>query len=175
MLGVLLLLAKSLDTILERWSGAPKASEEARVLFNEAARAMLNDHSFGIGINMYSHVLEHGGYADRLGMAPVDRSGVAHHIYWLTAAELGYVGLAAYALLLIAVLVLAIKAARARDVRGDIALGIAAGLFVTYVHGTSEWILRQTAMSYAFWTAAAMVAAFLSAGRASRTANRKEL
>ena len=34
---------------------------------------------------------------------PGDRNGIAHHIYWLTAAELGYGGVAAYVLLLVVV------------------------------------------------------------------------
>jgi O-antigen ligase len=160
MLGGLLALAKSIDTLIERFTSAPPASEEARALFNRAAAAMLDDNPlFGVGINMYSHVLEHGGYADRFELPRVDRNGVAHHIYWLTAAELGYVGLVAYAALLLVILVTAVRIARTRGIRGDIALGIAAGLFVTYVQGTAEWIARQTAMSYCFWIFAAMLSA----------------
>jgi hypothetical protein len=160
MVGGLVVLAKSLDSIIERFTSAPAASVEARDKFTMAAEAMAMENPFtGIGINMFSHVLEHGGYADRFELASVDRNGIAHHIYWLTAAELGYIGLAAYVLLLAAVLWMAVRLARSRGVRGDIALGMAAGLFVTYVQGTAEWIARQTPMSYGFWLFAGALSA----------------
>jgi hypothetical protein len=162
MAGALLLLFKSLDTILDRFANAPKSSEEARVLFNRAAEAMANEHSLGVGLNMFSQVLDVAGYADRFELPPIDRNGVAHHIYWLTAAELGYIGLAAYVVLLAAVLVTAFKAARAPGARGDIGLGITAGLVVMYIQGTAEWIARQAQMSYAFWMVAAMAAAIVA-------------
>lgn len=162
MVGGVALLVKSIDTILARFDNAPKASEEARVLFNMAAEAMAKDHALGIGINMYSHVLEHGGYADRFELATMDRNGIAHHIYWLTAAELGYAGLAAYLLMLAVIIVAAMRAATIRDIRGDIALGITAGLAVTYIQGTAEWVARQTRMSYAFWLLAALVSGLLA-------------
>jgi len=161
MVGGLIGLAKSLDSIIERFTNAPAASEEARDKFNLAAEAMVRDNPFtGVGINMFSHVLEHGGYAEQFELASVDKNGIAHHIYWLTAAELGYIGLAAYLLLLGAVLWMAVRLARSRGVRGDVALGMAAGLFVTYVQGTAEWIARQTAMSYGFWLFAGTLSAF---------------
>ncbi|HZF53832.1 MAG TPA: O-antigen ligase family protein [Polyangiaceae bacterium] len=169
MVGGLIGLAKSIDSILDRFANAPAASEEARDKFNLAAQAMVKDHPFtGIGINMFSHVLDHGGYADQFELPAVDRNGIAHHIYWLTAAELGYIGLAAYLLLLGAVLWMAVRLARARGVRGEIALGMAAGLFVTYVQGTAEWIARQTAMSYGFWLFAGMLAALTAKEVATR-------
>jgi hypothetical protein len=173
MVGGLIGLAKSIDSILERFSSAPAASVEARDKFNHAAEAMARDNPFtGVGINMFSHVLEHGGYADQFELASVDRNGIAHHIYWLTAAELGYIGLAAYVLLLASVLWMAVRLARSRGVRGDIALGMAAGLFVTYVQGTAEWIARQTPMSYGFWLFAGALSA-LTATEMARARSEK--
>ena len=166
--GGLLAFAKSAETIIKRFTEAPKESEEARHLFNLAAKEMASEHPFGIGINMYSWVLEHGGYAARLGIDPGDKNGIAHHIYWLTAAETGYFGLVAYALLLAAVLWRAVSAARQPGVRGEIALGISVGLVITYLQGTAEWIARQTTMAYCFWMLAAMVAA-LDAARPRAT------
>ena len=153
-------LAKGWDTLVARFLTAPSQSEEARVLFNQAARAMLRDHPFGIGINQYSWVLEAGGYADRVGLADVDRNGIAHHVYWLTAAETGYFGLGAYLLTLLAPLVVAVRlAARAKGLEGDVALGCAVALGVTAAQGTAEWVARQSAMSYLFWLVAGLVAA----------------
>jgi hypothetical protein len=36
-----------------------------------------------------------------------------------------------------------------------------AGLTVTYLQGTAEWIARQTTMSYCFWLFAAIACALL--------------
>lgn len=159
-------LAKSADTIVDRFLNAPKESEEARHLFNQAAEMMADDHVFGVGINMYSHVLDKGGYADVLGIYEGDRSGIAHHIYWLTAAELGYFGLATFILLLAAVWVTAARSGRLPGVRGDVAIGLVAGLSVTYVQGVAEWIMRQTNFSYVFWLFAALAVSFRSSGPA---------
>lgn len=156
-------LLKSLDTIIQRFLLAPKESELARKLFNQAAKAMADEHPFGVGINMYSFVLDHGGYADRLNIEPGDRNGIAHHIYWLTAAEVGYVGVAAYALILLSALLSALRLARVKGVEGEVGVGIAAGLVVTYTQGFAEWIARQTTMAYAFWGLAAVASGRLLA------------
>ena len=153
-----LVLAKSADTIYKRFTEAPKESMEARHMFNHAAKHMADEHTFGVGINMFSRVLDKGGYADRVGLPPVDRNGLAHHIYWLTSAELGYGGAAAFILLLLAIHFDAIRATKLKGVRGDIALGVVAGLTVTHLQGTAEWIMRQTGFGYAFWTYAAITA-----------------
>ena len=163
-----LAIAKSADTIIKRFTEAPKESELARKLFNKAAEMMADDHTFGVGINMYSFVLDTKGYADRVHADAGDRNGIAHHIYWLTAAEIGYVGLLTYLILLAAVLYQAVRASRRRDLRGDVALGISAGLVVTYLQGTAEWIARQTTMSYAFWMYAALAVAFVRAPQGPR-------
>jgi O-Antigen ligase len=155
-------VGKSIDTIIKRFTEAPKESELARKLFNMAARAMAEDYPFGVGINMYSYVLDHNGYADRFGVDPGDRTGIAHHIYWLTAAETGYFGAGCYILVLASVIVSAVRLVKERGVQGEIAVGIMAGLVVTYMQGTAEWIARQTPMSYCFWLFAAMISAFLA-------------
>jgi hypothetical protein len=166
--GGALALLKSMDTIINRFVNAPKESELARKLFNQAAKAMADEHPFGIGINMYSYMLDRGGYADRFGIEPGDRNGIAHHIYWLTSAELGYVGVTAYVLVLLTVFFSALRLATRKGVEGEMGVGIMAGLGVTYLQGFAEWIARQTTMSYAFWGLAAVVAARLRASRPPR-------
>jgi hypothetical protein len=160
--GGLLASLKSFETVYKRFAEAPKESEIARDLFNTAASAMASDHPFGVGINLYSYALEHDGYAERFNIEAGDRAGIAHHMYWLTAAEAGYIGLACYLLLLASVLVGAARLVRDRGPMGEISVGILAGLTVTYTQGMAEWILRQTPMSYCFWLFAAMVSAFLA-------------
>jgi hypothetical protein len=158
-LGGAIAVAKAASTIIDRFLHAPKESEQARVLFNLAAKAMANDHTFGVGINMYSWTLGHDGYAARFAIDPGDRTGIAHHIYWLTAAETGYVGVTTYILLLAAVILTAARSMRLKDGRGDIAVGLVAGFAVTYIQGTAEWIARQTNQSYVFWILAAVAVA----------------
>lgn len=146
------------DAIIDRVQRAPKESAEAREHFNEAAGLMLRDHPLtGIGINQYSHVLSSDGYADEVGVLEVDRHGVAHHIYWLTLAELGFPGLILFLALLAGPLWVAAKGAiRLRDVRADVLLGITVGLAISYAQGSTEWVFRQTEVSYLFFMLAAL-------------------
>lgn len=171
-LGGLILLGKSGDTIVERFATAPAASVQARDRFEAAAKAMLADHPLGIGLNQYSHVLENGGYADRFGMPPGDRDGLAHQIYWLTAAELGWLGMFAYLWLIVMPWWVAARGALRfkGDLRGDILLGCAAGMTVMHIHGTAEWIARQTSMMYLFWTVAGLAVAMYRGAQRSEEA-----
>lgn len=163
--AAVLVLARSIDTIIERFTTAPKESEQARILFNRAAKMMADEHPFGVGINMYSYVLDHGGYADRLNIEPGDRNGIAHHIYWLTAAELGYIGAIAYVLVVASVMISTIRLAMRGGLRGDLGVGFTLGLTTMTLQGTAEWIARQTPMAYAFWTFAAMASALRATDR----------
>jgi hypothetical protein len=155
----LVVLIKAWSSLVSRFLHAPRESELARVLFNDAAKAMLHDHPFGVGINQYSYVLSHLGYADRLGIPALDRDGIAHHIYWLTAAETGYVGAIAFAILMMAPMILAVVGARRHKgtIRADVLIGCFAGLAAMSIQGTAEWIARQSPMSYLFWIVAGIV------------------
>lgn len=161
LVAVTALLAVSLDSILDRFAQAPKTSAEARDHFNDAAALMLGDHPLlGIGINQYSHVLSSAGYADAVGVLQVDRHGVAHHLYWLTLAELGILGFLAYLSLLLPPMFRAVAPVFDRrlrsDVRADVLLGLAVGFLVTHIQGFAEWVLRQSEMSQLFWIAIAI-------------------
>jgi hypothetical protein len=147
-------------TIVERFDSAPEGSARARERWVEIAAAMVHDHPLGIGINQFSHVSVADGYADRYGSRPGDRDGLAHHVYWLTAAELGPHGLIAYLVLLAMPLLSAFRGAASSkgDVRGDVLLGCGVGLGVMYLQGLFEWAARQTALTYLFFMFAALVA-----------------
>lgn len=150
--GAAAVLAKSFDTIVRRFESAPESSAGAREKFELVAQMMLSEHPMGVGLNMYSWEIR-TDYGPRLGL-PESEAGVAHHIYWLTVAECGYLGLFAYVLLLAVVFVPSVRAlfAARRDFRGQLAMGCVAGLFVMYLQGSLEWIARQTVQSYLFWT-----------------------
>jgi hypothetical protein len=170
-LAALLLLGKSADSIIDRFVTAPESSVESRDRFEAAAEAMVDDSFFGIGLNQYSHVLDYGGYADRFEMPLIDRDGLCHHIYWLTAAELGWLGLIAYLWLIAAPFWTAVRGAfRFKDdVRGDVLLGCAAGMATMHVHGLAEWIARQSSIVYIFWTVVGLTAAMSRQAEAARS------
>jgi O-antigen ligase len=168
--GIGIVLIKALDTIIERFTMAAASSEEARHHFEAAAKLMLAEHPLGIGVNAFSFVLDKHGYADRANVDFGDRDGIVHNIYWLTAAETGYFGIVAYAALLGVPLFVALRCVMKHrdDVRGDVLLGIAGGLIVTYVQGKAEWIARQTTMSYLFFLMIALIAALRTQLEAKR-------
>jgi O-antigen ligase len=170
-MGATVVLLRALDTIIERFTEAPEASAHGRDLFELAAQSMLRDHPGGVGINQFSHVLSRGGYADRIGIPPIDRDGIVHNIYWLTAAETGYLGIVAYVALLAWPLLVALRALRrTRDsVEADILAGAAVALLLTCAQGTLEWIARQTAMSYLFYFVIAIIAAMATRTSAARS------
>lgn len=156
-MAVAAVLVKSWDTIVERFGSAPDASAEARKLFEEAARRMLHDHPLGVGINQFSHVLDER-YADQVGLPAVDRDGLVHNVYWLTAAEMGWLGIVAFVVFVAAPVLLAARAAvKDRSIRGDVMMGLGVGLLVTLLQGKLEWSLRTTQLSYLLWTVAGLV------------------
>jgi O-antigen ligase len=154
-------LGRAWDSIIDRFVNAPRESAEIRVRFEAAARLMAYENPLGVGINQFSRVLEHGGYAERVGITGYDASAIVHNIYWLTAAEVGWAGLIAYLMVLLHPLFQALwHGLRARhDVRGDVLIGLGIGLCLLYFQGKLEWALRQTAPSYLFWNVVGLVAA----------------
>ncbi len=156
----LLGMIKASDTIIQRFELAPESSGEARSYFNAAAQAIANSHPVGCGLNHYSHTIgkpEYQPYFER----GADRSGVCHHIYWLTAAETGYVGLAAFLLFLASFYRVAWRLTRARPPSdfNALGMGILAGLTALHLHGFLEWILRQGPIWLIFFTISGLLLA----------------
>lgn len=152
------LLAVSFGSIARRFETAPEVSAIGREIYQDEASLMLHDHPLGVGINQWSWVSTHMGYGERAGLLPMDVGGIAHHIYWLTLAELGYAGFVAFMLLLLAPLRHALPAVwrRKDDIRGDVLAGVCVGLLVTDIHGTLEWAWRQTQVGYLYWSVMAL-------------------
>lgn len=173
------LIIRAGDTIFERFRSASAVSAEDRLRFNEAASLMLREHRFGVGMNQYSLVLARGGYFARVGLdhdvsgqPDGDRfAGIAHNIYWLTLAEMGYLGLFSLFLVLFGPLWLAFRRGwRARGTpTGDLLLALAIGLAGLHATGLLEWVWRQTALSYLFWMVAGMIAALARHVTSSRS------
>lgn len=166
--GAAAVMVKSYDTIVERFTKAPAASEEARELFEHAASAMVRDHAAGIGINQFSYVLDLS-YADAVGLPSVDRNGIVHNVYWLTTAEMGYLGIFCFILLFTAPILYGVRTAlRNKGPIGDVSLGLSVGMAVTLMQGKLEWSLRTTQLSYLYWILAGLVFA-LGARESRRT------
>lgn len=164
-------LIKAMDSLVDRFSNAPDASRHARDLFEASAHAMLDEHPLGIGLNQFSYVQAHDGYADRFEIPEIDRDGIVHNIYRLTGAELGYLGLWSFELMLATPLVLALLTLRRhwkrKDPRVDLMLGLAASLTVTYLHSTLEWAMRITPIAQVLWLGFGFVAGLATSLRDS--------
>ena len=143
--------AKAADTVLERFRSAPKASEEARHEFNLAAEMMAHDRFTGVGLNNFSYVLtkETCYNSHIVVMANEEQSGVAHHIYLLTAAETGWFGLALSVVVLGRFWILAFAQGwKGRSLSSTLLFGIAAGLAAVHLLGFLEWALRISPVCY---------------------------
>jgi O-antigen ligase len=171
---VVAILYKAGDTIATRFATAPSSSAAERLHFNDAAALMLLENPLGIGINNYSLVVTDGDYWSRTAgpagddgfrqedtpVPGVHYGGIAHHIYWLTAAEMGYAGIACFVALLAAPVYTAFRygfKAR-RNPRGDLLVGLGAGMLAFHAQGLLEWAFRQTDLSYLYWLTVGVVA-----------------
>ncbi len=149
-LGVMAGGIKASDTLIDRFINAPIRSGETREEFNVCAQKMAADMFWGAGLNNFSHMIGKTKYArwapPALDGGPGTDDGVAHHIYWLTAAELGYPGLVIYLCLIVAVqfrCILIYFQSRDSFLRA-FAVGCFIGLFSLHLQGLLEWIMRQT-------------------------------
>ena len=163
--------AMAADTIIRRFQEAPESSEEARKEFNAAARDMARDHALGVGLNNFSRALtENESYhAHLVVMKSEEQGGVAHHIYLLTAAEMGWSALAVFLLVLGRFLVIpAWTGLRTPGFDGGLQIAFALGMMALHTQGLLEWGFRVTPIVYQFLilAAAAMAHAASCAGKA---------
>jgi O-antigen ligase len=141
-----LFAASSLQQRFQQHEGSGlRLSEEdsERIRYKEAASEILADHPMGIGANHFTYVANVGGYFTRVGEVwGLGRSSNVHNIYWLVAAETGYIGLVAFVAFILAPLIAALRCGlRHRgDPRGDLLLGLGCSLLVVYIHSFEEWI-----------------------------------
>ncbi len=170
--------------IIKRFKTAPKESAETRDYFNNAATIMANDHFFGVGLNSYSWMLKNvekyywavypdkwEEFEDRGDFIGADdfrwsvhgqsRLGTCHHIYLLMAAEIGWIGMWVFIILIIRFYIRNIYFFfRANDwYYKSIALGMLAGLATLHLQGMLEWIFRQTQVFYLFFTVSGLLTA----------------
>jgi hypothetical protein len=135
---------------------------DERAILMHAGEMMLSDNPNGVGANNFVLVANLKGYEDRAGTAfrTESRSALIHNIYWLAAAETGYIGLVALLLLLIRPMIVAFRCSwrNRRDRRGDLLLGFATALLVFYVHSYYEWTFFSDQVQYLFAMTVGMIA-----------------
>lgn len=160
----------AMDTVIERFASAPKESEEARNEFNQAARMMMADRVFGVGLNNFSEVLTNVEHyrAHIKVMKNEEQAGVAHHIYLLTAAEMGRIGLAVYLVIIFRFLWMALRGSLARrSVEGGLLFGLFLGGTALHLVGLMEWALRITPPAYMFAVTCALASSWSIQNRAA--------
>lgn len=144
---------KASDSLIDRFERAPVESALARAEFNAAAWEMGKARLFGVGINAYSEALTRDArFRDNLVLMTYEpQAGVVHNIYLLTLAELGWPGLAAFLLVIVRFLWIAVVAAvRARPEGSAMALAAVAGMLTVHAGGLLEWVLRSTPVLYEY-------------------------
>lgn len=148
-LASLPLLSFLLPPIINRFLTAPKESAEARDTFNEVAAEVGGRNFFGVGLNNYSFVGS-TEFTEILGVK--DAGGLAHHIYWLSYAELGILGPVLWAMMMAGFIFNIGKTIQRRkhDFEGVLGLGIMVGLIIAMFVGTLEWMFRQTQMTLTY-------------------------
>jgi len=136
------------SSLQQRFSGEPglglSEEDSERVMFKKAAAQMLADHPMGVGANHFTVVANLGGYFTRAGeLWGSGRASNVHNVYWLVAAETGYIGLIGFVAFLLPPLIAALRCGvrHLGDPRGDLLLGLGCALLVVYIHSFEEWIL----------------------------------
>ena len=173
LLGMLLASLKTAPRIIERFLNAPPSSEAARDEFNHAASMMTSDHTFGVGLNQFSHVLTVSPrYNEHITvMANEEQAGVCHHIYWLTAAELGVPGLALFLLVIARFWRPAFWGFwRGRTLEAMLLGGFAMGHLALHVAGLLEWAFRITPVMIQYALSCGIIVALYDRVRAARAA-----
>jgi O-antigen ligase len=135
---------------------------DERAAFEKAAGMIISDHPMGVGANYYVVAANTEGYNSKAGVAAVIGSdgAIVHNIYYLAAAETGYIGLVAFIFMLVQPVIVAFRCGwRNRgDRRGDLLLGIGTALLMVYVHSYFEWIFVTFSAQYMFALSVGMVA-----------------
>jgi O-antigen ligase len=147
-----------------------------RAAFEKAAGLMLSANPMGHGANHYVVAANLGGYNNRAGVVPVTGSEGAnvHNVYFLVAAETGYLGLITFVIMLLQPLSAALLCGwkHRGDQRGDLLIGLGAVLLTVYLHGLLEWIFVLIETQYMFAINLGLIAGLATQlGYWSRTAS----
>jgi O-antigen ligase len=161
--AAVILIPLAMSSLQERLGSASVLGEDQeREAFERAAAMMLEDHPWGVGANYYVVVANEEGYSDRAGVIPTlgSRGANVHNVYSLVLAETGYIGFAAFLLLLAQPLLMAFRTAwvHSQDWRGDVLLGLGVALLVVYIHSLVEWTFLTFQVQYPFGVTIGLIA-----------------
>lgn len=151
----------ALNSLDRRFEVAPLGEYDERAAFEKAAWMMISDRPMGIGANQYVSIANSQGYSSRAGVAAVygSRAAHVHNVYLLVAAETGYLGFLAFAVMFVAPIVVAFRCAsrNRKDWRGDLLLGLGFALVVVGLHSAYEWVFVTFQVQYFFAIAMGLI------------------
>jgi O-antigen ligase len=180
-LGVLALAIATpfaIGTLNDRFQGGSLVtSETEREGFENAARAMVDKHPFGVGANQFVLVSNRDGYADRFGIPwqMADRSMPVHNAYLLARAETGWLGEVSFVLILFVPMILALRTAF-RDRKfsgGEVLIGSAVALIANMAHNNYEFAVHTMSLQQLLFINLGMIAAELRNRKVSAQPTRR--
>ena len=177
--GLLLATPLAISTMNQRFGDTQITTEDAgRDSMERTATLMANDHPFGVGANQYVPTSIHGGYADRAGMSWMwsIRNKPVHNAYLLARAETGYLGQAAFLLVLVVPIIAAFRLAvrNRRNEIGELALGSAVALTANALHNNYEFAVHTASIFPLVLLNIGVIAALLRQEAMARSAARRE-
>jgi hypothetical protein len=145
----------ALGSLDSRFAASPLSKTyDERIVLENIAAAIASDNPMGVGANNFTVVANTRGYSDRAGLAATygSRSAIVHNIYWLSAAEEGYLGVIGLIAFLLQPLIVALRCGfrRDSDYRRDLMLGLGVAVAIVYVHSNFEWIFVSLESQYIY-------------------------
>ena len=148
------------------------AEDAGRFTMERTASLMASENPFGVGANQYVLTSIYRGYADRAGMTWMwtTRNKPVHNAYMLARAETGYLGQAAFFLMLVVPIIAAFRLAfrNRRNPIGELALGSAVALTANALHDNYEFAVHTSAIMPLLFLNIGMVAALIRYSAAMR-------
>jgi O-antigen ligase len=143
-----------------RFAAEDFGTYDERAALETMSSMILSDHPLGVGANNFVITAIVDGYSEKAGVIPSSRLAIVHNVYWLVAAETGYLGLATFVILLLRPMIVAFVCGwRHRgDARGDLLLGLGVMLLTVYIHSLFEWLLVNREAQYMLALALGLIA-----------------
>lgn len=149
LIGLLVLLSivgYALPHIILRFTKAPAASKNTRIVLAVASKRMANDYRLGFGANNYSEYSSgRYPYVGSFYAEHVQYGGIVETIYLLVAAECGWWGLGMLILWFLYYYlsdIISMFVLRKKPCSG-IVIGLFSGMTCIYWHSSLEWSLKQ--------------------------------
>ena len=162
---VALALFKASDSIVERFTNAPKESGLTRIYLAQAAVKMANENIFGVGLNNFGHKINepypYGDHMPKEISRDSSRRGLVETTYLMIAAEAGWPALTLFLILLIYFFSLnVINLFKLKDHPSRyIAVALVGALVQVYLQTSLEWVIKQTNNFYQLMFVFALIAA----------------